>query len=425
MNFDIHLKHAGILMASETKFENYFQVFRDILRAVHSSTSVKEVLDMVVKKTTEVLNAKGAFLRILNKETNQFEVGAGYGMGERYMHKGPMSTEKLLPDPNDLHKVIIITDIWHAPRVEYPQQAWDEGVRMMLDVPLAIEDRLIGLIRVYLEKQRKFSDDELEFILTVAEQCTCIIERVQLIESQQAHFTHLATQMEKMSSLGRMAAGIAHEINNPLGGILLFASNMSKKVEPASPIEKGLKIIIRETQRCKTIIQGLLEFARDKKPQRAAANINDIITTAVGVVQNEFYLKHVNLEKHLAPDMVKTLLDENQIEQVIINLLLNALHAVEDHGQVSIKSRVTPEQKRIAVEIVDNGCGIPAGEVKKIFEPFYSTRSNGTGLGLAVSYGIIQNHQGECHVFSEPGKGSRFTIEIPAMAEKANAKEDA
>ncbi len=293
-------------MKSEAKFENYFQVFRDILRAVHSSTSVEEVLDVVVKKTSEILNAKGTFMRILNQETNQFEVGAAFGMGKHYLNKGPVSTEKLLPDPSDLHKVLIITDIWHAPRVQYPQHAWDEGIRMMLDVPLAIEDRLIGLIRVYLEKQREFTDDELDFILTVAEQCTCIIERVQLIENQQTRFTHLATQMEKMSSLGRMAAGIAHEINNPLGGILLFASNMSKKVQPGSPVEKGLKIIIRETQRCKTIIQGLLEFARDKKPQKVAVDINNIVTTAMGVVQNEFYLRHVTIEKHLARDMLKT-----------------------------------------------------------------------------------------------------------------------
>ena len=412
-------------MISEAKFENYFQVFRDILRAVHSSTSVEEVLDVVVKKISEILNARGAFLRILNQETNQFEVGAAFGMGEHYLNKGPVTTEKLLPDASDLHKVLIITDIWHAPRVQYPQQAWDEGIRMMLDVPLAIEDRLIGLIRVYLEKQREFTDDELDFILTVAEQCTCIIERVQLIENQQTHFTHLATQMEKMSSLGRMAAGIAHEINNPLGGILLFASNMSKKVQPGSPIEKGLKIIIRETQRCKTIIQGLLEFARDKKPQKVAVDINNIVTTAMGVVQNEFYLRHITIEKHLARDMLKTLLDENQIEQVLINLLLNALHAVEDHGWVSIKSTVNREQNCIVVEIADNGCGISAQEVKKIFEPFYSNRANGTGLGLAVSYGIIKNHQGDIRVFSEPGKGTRFTIEFPFMAEKADAKEGA
>jgi len=412
-------------MISSAKFEDYFFVFRDIIRSMHSSTSLREVLNVVVFKLAEVLSAKGGLLRILNPETKQFDVGAACGMGEHYLSKGPVTTEKLLRDPSELHKVLIIKDIWHAPRVEYPQQAWDEGIRMMLDVPLAIKDEMLGLIRIYLTEPRAFSKDELDFIVTVAEQSTCIIERVRLIENQQAHFTHLATQMEKMSSLGRMAAGIAHEINNPLGGILLFASNMSKKVQPGSPVEKGLKIIIRETQRCKTIIQGLLEFARDKKPQKVAVDINNIVTTAMGVVQNEFYLRHVTIEKHLTRDMLKTLLDENQIEQVLINLLLNALHAVEDHGWVSIKSTVNREQNCIEVEIADNGCGISAQEVKKIFEPFYSNRANGTGLGLAVSYGIIKNHQGDIRVFSEPGKGTRFTIEFPFMAEKADAKEGA
>ncbi len=412
-------------MISSAKFEDYFFVFRDIIRSMHSSTSLREVLNVVVFKLAEVLSAKGGLLRILNPETKQFDVGAACGMGEHYLSKGPVTTEKLLRDPSELHKVLIIKDIWHAPRVEYPQQAWDEGIRMMLDVPLAIKDEMLGLIRIYLTEPRAFSKDELDFIVTVAEQSTCIIERVRLIENQQAHFTHLATQMEKMSSLGRMAAGIAHEINNPLGGILLFASNMSKKVQPGSPVEKGLKIIIRETQRCKTIIQGLLEFARDKKPQKVAVDINNIVTTAMGVVQNQFYLRHVTIEKHLARDMLKTLLDGNQIEQVLINLLLNALHAVEDHGWVSIKSTVNREQNCIEVEIADNGCGISAQEVKKIFEPFYSNRANGTGLGLAVSYGIIKNHQGDIRVFSEPGKGTRFTIEFPFMAEKADAKEGA
>jgi len=149
-------------MTFSTKFENYFHVFRDIIRAMHSSTSVKEVLEEVVAKSTEVLSAKGALLRILNKDSNRFEVRAVYGMGERYLHKGPVTTEKLLPDPRELHKVIFITDVWNATRVEYPQQAWDEGIRMMLDVPLAIEDKLIGLIRIYLEKPLGFLDDDVQ-----------------------------------------------------------------------------------------------------------------------------------------------------------------------------------------------------------------------------------------------------------------------
>ena len=411
-------------MNSSTKFENFFHVFRDIIRAMHSSTSLKEVLNVVVTKSADVLDAKGALLRILNKETNQFDVRAAWGLGERYLSKGPVTTVKLLSDPTELHKVKIITDIWHAPRVEYPQEAWNEGIRMMIDVPLAVTEQMIGLIRIYLTEQRGFTDDELDFIITVAEQCACIIERVQLMENQQARFDHLATRMDKMSSLGRMAAGIAHEINNPLTGILLYSSNMSKKVSAGSPLDEGLRIIIQETQRCKTIIQGLLEFARDREPQMIPANVNDIIERAIGIVDNEFRLRHVTKNVHLAGGMVKTMLDENQIEQVFINLLLNALHAVEGNGIVTVKSEVDSAREKVRVEVSDNGSGVAAADIKKIFEPFYSTKSKGTGLGLAVSYGIVQNHQGDIQVFSIPGKITRFTVELPVRAQNFNAKAD-
>ena len=384
---------------------------------MHSSTSLKEVLDVVVNKSVGVLNAKGSLLRILNKETNQFEVRAACGLGERYLSKGPVTTEKLLPNPTELHKVQIITDIWHAPRVEYPQQAWDEGIRMMVDVPLSVKDQMIGLIRIYLTQVREFSEDELDFIITVAEQCACIIERVQLMENQQAQFTHLATQMEKLSSLGRMAAGIAHEINNPLTGILLYSSNMCKKVPQGGSLEENLNIIIRETQRCKTIIKGLLEFARDGEPQKALVNINDIMGNALSIVSNQFHLRHVHVEKQLAEDMEKTLLDISQIEQVFVNLLLNSLHAVKENGRITVHSTVDRAQNRIEVEVADNGCGISPDAIEKIFDPFYSTRTDGIGLGLSVSYGIVQNHQGDIQVFSEPGRYTRFKIALPILLE--------
>ena len=119
--------------------------------------------------------------------------------------------------------------------------------------------------------------------------------------------------------------------------------------------------------------------------------------------------------------MVKTFLDENQIEQVFINLLLNALHAVEENGRVTVRSAVESKQNKVRVEIADNGCGIAADDIKKIFEPFYSTKANGTGLGLAVSYGIVKNHQGDIRVFSVPGKSTRFTIEFPIRTENSGA----
>ena len=408
-------------MTSSTKFESYFHVLRDVIRAMHSITNLQEVLDIVVTKTSGALDAKGALLRILNKETNQFEVRAACGLGERYLAKGPVTTETVLSTLSELDKVYIITDIWNAPRVEYPQATWDEGVRMMVDMPLAI-DEPIGLIRIYFTEQREFSEDEVDFIKTVAMHCACVIERVQIMESQQSKFSHLAAQMDKLSSLGRMAAGIAHEINNPLAGILLYSSNLSKKVPPGGLLEEGLKIIVKETQRCKTIIQGLLEFARDRKPQRALVNINDIMESALGIVENEFHLRHVRVKKQLDKVVEKVYLDENQVEQVFINILLNALQAVEDKGIVTVQTVVDLEHKKIHIEISDNGCGISPDDMKRIFEPFFSTKANGTGLGLAVSYGIVENHHGDIHLFSEPGKGTRFIIQFPFLVDNSIGK---
>jgi signal transduction histidine kinase len=197
---------------------------------------------------------------------------------------------------------------------------------------------------------------------------------------------------------------------------------MSKKVPQGGPLEEGLNIIIKETQRCKTIIQGLLEFARDREPQKVPADINAIMESALGIVENEFRLRHVGLQLQLAENMSKTLLDENQIEQVFINLLLNAVHAVEEKGRVIVKSAVDSKQKTVRVEITDNGCGIAANDIEKIFEPFYSTKAKGTGLGLAVSYGIIKNHQGDIRVYSLPGEITRFTVEVPIREENSSER---
>ena len=408
------------LMTSSTPYESYFHVFRDIIQSMHSSTSLQNVLDVVVSKSAAVLDAKGALLRIYNKDTERFDVRAACGLGENYLAKGAVTSEKVLSDPSELHQVKIISDLWRAPRVEYPQEAWNEGIRMMVDIPLAVRDQMLGLIRIYLDRRRTFSDDELDFMLTIAEQCACIIERVQLMESQQKHFNHLATQMDKMSSLGRMAAGIAHEINNPLAGILLYGSNMRKKVPPDGGLAEGLDIIIKETQRCKVIIQGLLDFSRDTEPQRVSVNVNRIVESALGIVENEFHLRHVDIGLTLAKDMDDSLLDENQIEQVVINLLLNALHAVAEYGKVSVITAVDHHAGIIRVEVVDNGCGIAEANLKKIFEPFFSTKSKGVGLGLAISYGIVQNHKGDIQVFSAPGKGTRFVIEFPIQTAPAD-----
>jgi signal transduction histidine kinase len=210
-----------------------------------------------------------------------------------------------------------------------------------------------------------------------------------------------------------MAAGIAHEINNPLAGILLYSSNLVKKARGDRNLKEGLEVIIQESKRCKTIIQELLDFSRDRAPQRALASINDIIEKALSILDNEFRLRHIRIERTLSDTIEKTLLDENQIEQVFVNLLINAIQAIGEGGTIAINSRMLPENPAIEVVFADNGCGIPKEQIHKIFEPFFSTKKHGTGLGLAVSYGILRNHNGDITVSSVPGEGTRFTIQLP------------
>jgi len=382
---------------------------------MHATNSLEEVLNLGVRRTSKALRAKGALVRLLNKETQQLEVRAAWGMDKRYLSKGPVSSDKLLTWDNEGKKIHIISDVLNAPQVAYPQQAWDEGIRMMLDIPLTVSFQIIGHMRIYLAEPRQFSDDELDFMITIAEQFACIIERVRLMENQKAQYNHLALHMEKMSSMGRMAAGIAHEINNPLAGILLYSSSLVKKAPPQSPLEEGLQIIMSETQRCKVIIQGLLEFSRDNEPQKAPANVNDILSKALTILNNEFYIHHIRIDEDLESNLSPILLDENQIEQVFINILLNAAHAIEKDGIISIKTRVDLKHAKLSIEIADNGCGMNEKEIRKIFDPFFSTKPSGTGLGLAVSYGIIRNHQGSIRVESRLGKGSRFIIDLPIL----------
>ncbi|MGD9369041.1 MAG: ATP-binding protein [Desulfobacteraceae bacterium] len=401
------------------RIESFYNAFREMSGLVQASTKVEEVLELAVWKATEILGAKGALLRLLNLDTQELELSASFGLSEAYLAKGPVTQHNIITDIYSKKPVIIIDDIENDPRVQYPKEALDEGVRLFLDLPLTFHDGLVGVLRVFFEQPRAFSKEEIDFAISMAQQCSCAIEKAHLIETQQFRYDQLALHTEKLTALGRMAAGIAHEINNPLAGILLFSSNLVKKASQG-PIKEGLEIIMGETQRCKIIIQELLEFARDRKPMKRHANVNQVIEKSLSILENEFRLRHIQLEKKLSENMKRTLLDENQLEQVFVNLLLNAIQAVDENGAITVQSHLDPKQEFLMVEIADTGCGIAKENLDKIFEPFFSTKKEGSGLGLAVSYGIIQNHQGQVEVESEEGKMTRFRITLPIVDKTAD-----
>jgi len=398
---------------------------------VHSSTSVVQVLEIVARKTVEALDARGALVRIVNVDTNEIEWRAAYGLGEKYVCKGPASNLELIDELCQRNEVVLIHDILNDSRVlcpreacQCPQEAWKEGIRMMLDVPLIVQSPLVGLLRLHFTETRKLGQVEKNFLISIAEQCASAIDKAQLIETQRIEYDHLALHTEKLSALGRMAAGIAHEINNPLAGIMLYGSRLSKKVPRDGPVFDGLQVIVEEATRCREIIQNLLEFSRDREPRKELTDILAVIKKATAVLENEFHLHHIQLQLDLAEEVPEVCIDANQMEQVFINLLLNAVEAIENHGTIHISGHVEHDTNRLVVEISDDGCGMSPETVERIFEPFYSTKATGTGLGLAVTYGIVHNHLGMITVSSRPGHGTMFTVVLPTQRHKTPALED-
>lgn len=221
---------------------------------------------------------------------------------------------------------------------------------------------------------------------------------------------------EKLASLGELVAGIAHEINNPLTGILVFSSLISKdaKLDPA--LRSDLETIVRETRRCARIVKGLLEFSSESLPQKTPSVLTAIMEEALSLIEHQALFQDVDIVREYAPGIPELLVDPNQIEQVFINMLLNAGQAMPGSGILSIETGLTADRAHAFVRISDTGCGIPEETLARIFDPFFTTKeAKGTGLGLSVSYGIIENHGGDIEVRSKVGIGTSFTIKLPLM----------
>ena len=225
------------------------------------------------------------------------------------------------------------------------------------------------------------------------------------------------TQAEKLASVGRLAAGVAHEINNPLTGVLTYSSLLLKRAPNDSELRSDLEVVVRETKRCREIVKGLLDFARQSPPHRLPTDLNEVVRRAVAIVTNQLALDRVSLSLDLAQDLPQLAADGNQLQQVVVNLLVNAADAIEHGGTIRIATRRASAQEAIEVVVEDSGRGIAGEHLSHIFEPFFSTKgTRGTGLGLAVTWGIVEGHGGTIDVASRVGEGSRFTVRLPLAA---------
>jgi two-component system NtrC family sensor kinase len=221
---------------------------------------------------------------------------------------------------------------------------------------------------------------------------------------------------EKLASLGTLAAGVAHEINNPLTGILLYASILTgdKRLDPA--LLPDVERVISETGRCAVIVKDLLEFSRESLPEKEVVPLEAILDEVVTFFHKQPDFNTIVIRKNYGRDLPQISVDPNQIRQVFINLVINAGHAMPHGGNLEISMYQSADGKYICAALQDNGVGIPEENLARIFDPFFTTKTEGTGLGLSISYGIIENNGGMIEVKSRVGEGTTFIVKLPVSA---------
>jgi signal transduction histidine kinase len=226
---------------------------------------------------------------------------------------------------------------------------------------------------------------------------------------------------EKLASVGKLAAGVAHEINNPLGGILNCLYNLRKGTVSAAREEEYLISMEDGLRRVQKIVRQLLDFSQQHEPELSATDINSVIERVLVLTNHMFTANGIRLVKDLGPMITSLMVDRHMIEQVLMNLILNAVQATKCNGSITIRTYVN--DGGCALEVEDTGCGIPTTVLPRIFDPFFTTKGTGegTGLGLSVSLGIIERHGGHISVESEVGKGTIFTVQLPLSRDLAEA----
>ncbi|MFH1186244.1 MAG: ATP-binding protein [Chloroflexota bacterium] len=319
-----------------------------------------------------------------------------------------------------------------------------KGRRLVLTVPLRYREATVGALTLHGDGAPELSQYDRSMLAVVASYMAGVVEHgrlrmeaeerarrleetvQQLREAELAASARLAAQQAaesrllqaaKLVAVGEMAAGVAHELNNPLTTVSGFAELILDETPAEAPYRADLERVLHEARRARSVVRRLLDFARQGEPLKMRADINEIVEDVLAMMTHFVHTGGVQLEVELAPSLPWITLDGNQIKQVLLNLFHNALHAMPGGGRLQVRTELRRRAERdwIVTHVADNGIGIDAAGLERIFEPFYTTRaeSGGTGLGLSVTYGIVSDHGGTIDVQSQRGGGSTFSVWLP------------
>src|SRR6266850_1109047 len=398
-----------------------------IARELTGTLEVERIAELVTHGLVDLLGSRGAALYRYDPDTGGLRQLAVYGDDA-----GAMRGVDLAPGEGVVgwavaeRKIVTTPDVLREPRVSLSRQLRERlvasGGYAVVGVPVLTRDRIVGALSLGDDVGREFSADELQALQAFADQTALALENARLYATAQESLARLRetqaqlVQAAKMSALGQLVSGVAHELNNPLSVIIGYGQLLLSREVP-SAMRRPVELMVAQGDRMAKIVRNLLFFARQRPPERAAVKLQSVIEQTLALRTNQLTLSGISVETEFAPDLPEITGDAQQLEQVFLNLLLNAEQAIlelKPQGRIVVRTRVSADGRTLYADVVDDGPGILPEAMPRVFEPFFTTKSvgSGTGLGLSVSYGILEEHGGKLSVQSRPGE-TVFTIELP------------
>jgi signal transduction histidine kinase/CheY-like chemotaxis protein len=428
------LSKALLLEEARQRAEE-FETMARVTRAMRLARTRAEIPPVILDQVIEVFKLDGAAFLRYDPETREIVAELGRGSWAQWTGIHIPGGEGISGQIIAQGQLFQSDNLASEPLFARPELIGD--AHHVVGIPLLIHEQVIGIL--WVGSRQPIPEKTVRILGTIADAVTSAIHRQTLHEDLQKQLEALRVaqarlvQSEKLAAIGQLIAGVAHEVNNPLTSVLLRAQIIRQQRLPEAAL-RDLDTIIAEARRAAATVRGLLDFARQRPPERKLTQVNDVIKAALDLTAYELSSRHIACETRLAADLPPTLADPHQLQQVLINLINNAWQAISaagERGRLTLTTRTvistawegSPMAQRrrrmIRIELADDGPGIPQELLSRIFDPFFTTKPEGvgTGLGLAICHGIIHEHGGDIWAESDSAKGSTFFIELPIVAE--------
>jgi two-component system NtrC family sensor kinase len=401
-------------------------------REIATSPDLQGTLQLVMDKAAQTLPMDAGALFLLDALSQRFEVAISYNLTPERVARITFAFNEGVPGWVVSHQEPLLIDDAAQNVLVHPAVVEDR-VKSVLAVPLITRDRdhehVIGVLNLFSQTSTNAFDTEaLQLAQVYADQTAVFIAKARLMDELRRSAVELEERVErrtsqlkekqaqviraeKMVAVGRLAASVAHEVNNPLQAVALHAQIIAD--EDLNDIAReSIGLIQHELDRIATIVQRLLEFQRPRQGLLACHHVEPLLQDVLALTHKQFQQAGIPLSAHIAPDLSPILIVRHQIEQVFLNLILNAIEAMPQGGELSIRAYQIADT--IHIDFEDNGCGMSPAVLQQLFEPFFSTKHTGSGLGLAISHEIIEDLGGSLTAKSKLGVGSTFTVQLPA-----------